>query len=108
MKPLLLVLALTIFAYAEDQNPPSRYIKAHDGSVLSVRFTKDAKTLVSSSRDHTIKLWDVATLELRRTLTNHTADVYCVAFSHDYSTMASASTDTTIILWDAKTFEPLR
>src|SRR5947208_887439 len=93
---------------ADEPNPPSRTLTGHKGSVLSVAFTRDGKTLVSSSRDHTIKIWDIATGTLQRTLTNHTADVYVVAFSHDGSLMASGGRDTTIILWNARTFEPVR
>src|SRR5262245_12629574 len=87
---------------AEEQNPPGRVIGSHQGSVLWVSYTNDGKTLVSSSRDKTIKIWDVASGELKRTLTNHTADVYCVTFSHDSKLMASGSVDKRIILWDAK------
>src|SRR5687768_8882402 len=68
---------------------------AHDNSVLSVTFTHDSKTLVSSGRDDTIRLWDVATGGLKRTITEHTSDVYCVEFSHDGRLMASGSMDTT-------------
>jgi WD40 repeat protein len=95
-------------ALADDISPRSRTLRGHTNSVLSVKFTRDGKTLVSSSRDDTIKVWDVATGELKRTLTNHKGGVYCVVFSHDGKLMASGSIDTKIILWDASTFEPLR
>src|SRR5437867_9824375 len=87
--------------------PPYRTLKGHAGSVLTVKFTADGKTLVSGSRDHTVRIWDVATGELKRTLTNHTADVYAITFSHDGKLMASGSVDTKIILWDPNTFEPV-
>ncbi|WP_428936854.1 WD40 repeat domain-containing protein [Fontivita pretiosa] len=104
-----LALAFTATAQAEEPLPPFRHIqKAHDGSVLCVEFSRDEKTLVSSSRDSTIKIWDLASLELKKTLRNHTRDVYSVAFNHAGNLMASGSTDTKIILWDAKTFEPIR
>ncbi len=85
---------------ADEISPPARVLPPHKGSVLDVTFTPDGKTLISSSRDSTIKVWDVATLELKRTLTNHTADVYSVAFTHDGALMASGSSDTRIILWE--------
>ncbi len=88
--------------------PPAARSAGHTNSVLSVRFTQDGKTLVSSSRDDTIKIWDVATGKLKRTLTNHNADVYGIAFSNDGKLMASGGMDTKIILWDATTFDPLR
>jgi WD40 repeat protein len=102
------LLAPAAVARADDKPLPSRTFPGHKASVLSVTFTNDGKTLISSSRDHTIKVWDVATGDLKRTLTNHTADVYCTAFSHDGKIMASGSVDKKIILWDAATFEPIR
>jgi WD40 repeat protein len=97
-----------VFAQDQEPKPTYRTLTGHTGSVLAVKFTPDGKTLVSGSRDHTIKIWDVATGDLKRTLANHTADVYGLAFSHDGTKMASGSSDTTIILWNTKTFEPIR
>jgi WD40 repeat protein len=95
-------------AGAEEVLPPNRKIGDHAGSVLCVEFTHDNKTLISSSRDSTIKIWDLGTVQLTKTLNNHTRDVYTVVLSPDGSLMASGSSDTKIILWDAKTFTPIR
>lgn len=35
-------------------------LHGHDHSVSSVRFTPDGDTLVSASRDKTIRVWEVA------------------------------------------------
>jgi WD40 repeat protein len=95
-------------AKADEPNPPSRNIEGHPRTVLSVNFTPDGKGLVSSSRDKTIKVWDLATGNLKRTLTDHKDGVYVVTFSHDGKLMASGSADKKIILWDASRFEPIR
>ena len=69
----------------------------------SLVFTADGKTLISGSRDKTIKLWDVATESERATLKGHTAHVKSVALSPDGKTLASWSGDGTIRLWDLAT-----
>src|SRR5690349_19064615 len=90
-----LALSLSLrAARAQEQNPPSRTLAGHKGSVLSVAFTRDGKTLVSGGRDDVINVWDVASGELKKTLTQHKnsgkskSDVYALTFSHDGKLMA--------------------
>ena len=72
-------------------------------AVTSVAFSPDGQTLASGSWDETIRLWDVATGQHKKTLTGHTDKLYSVAFSPDGLTLASGSHDATICLWDAVT-----
>ncbi len=64
--------------------------------------------LASGDWDKTIKLWDVGSGQLLRTLTGHTNHVDSVAFSPDGRTLASGSTDNTIKLWDVVSGQLLR
>lgn len=100
---LVLPLLITASSSASDAETPSRTLQGHSGSVMSVAFSADGKTLASGSRDDTIKFWDVPTAKLQRTLTGHDGDVYCVAFSPDGAVLASASADKTVRLWDVHT-----
>jgi WD40 repeat protein len=40
-----------------------RNFRGHTGLVTSVAFIPDGTRLVSGSRDHTVKVWDVTGLE---------------------------------------------
>jgi WD40 repeat protein len=59
----------------------------------------DGQTLASGSQDETIKLWNLKTGDLLRTLTGHKGSVRSVAISADGQTLASGSLDQTIKLW---------
>ena len=55
-------------------------------TVHSVSFSPDGRTLASGSEDKTIRLWDVKTGKLRKTLA-HTDQVNHVLFSPDGKTL---------------------
>ncbi|MFF3820593.1 WD40 repeat domain-containing protein [Streptomyces bluensis] len=63
-------------------------------------ISPDGRTLATSSDDDTVRLWDVATGEVRPTFTGHTGPVYAVAFGPDGRTLATGSWDKTVRLWD--------
>ncbi|MBD2596115.1 serine/threonine protein kinase [Nostoc spongiaeforme FACHB-130] len=83
-------------------------LTGHVKSVRSVVFSSDGKTLVSASRDNTIKVWNLATGKEIRTLVGHSKSVSSIAISPDRKTLVSASRDNTIKVWNLATGKEIR
>ncbi|KAG6814551.1 protein with putative role during mitosis [Tricholoma furcatifolium] len=77
----------------------------HDHSVSAVRFLPGDQHIVSASRDRTIRVFDVASTHLVRTIMGHAEWVRCVVPSDDGKLLASGSKDHTVRIWDAQTGE---
>ena len=109
---LFLILTFTPNTFAQDEP----YLVIGDGhwdEVNSVAFHPDGHTLASASRDYTIKLWNIKTGVVLKTLKGHRTGVNSVAFHPDGHTIASASgswraDDNTIKLWNTNTGEHIR
>jgi WD40 repeat protein len=79
--------------------PTPHTLKGHTGSIYSLAFSPDGHTLVSGSRDTTVRLWDAATGELLQILEGHTDAVWSLAFAPDGRTLASGGRDAAVRLW---------
>lgn len=96
-----------------DEYKNTRTLPGHDHSISSIRFIPSGaagapmsgNTLVSASRDKTLKIWDVTTGYCLKTLKGHTGWVRAVSPSIDGRWLISAGDDQIPRLWDAGTGE---
>jgi WD40 repeat protein len=79
--------------------------EAHANTVFCVAFTPDGKSLLSSSVDRTIKLWDLDDGSLEHTFEGHADQVDGIAVSPDGSLLLSGGNDRRSRLWDLGTRE---
>jgi WD40 repeat protein len=74
-----------------------RQLAGHISTVTCLGFSADGKLLASSSRDRTIRLWDVATGKLRQRLVyEHAVDF--LALAPDGQTVAAGCTEQNVIV----------
>lgn len=85
-----------------------RCFAGHSQAVVSLAFLPSGDRLVSGSRDHTVRLWDVASGQQLGDFQGHTDAVYCLAVSPQGDRMLSGSKDRTIRLWDVPARRELR
>jgi COMPASS component SWD3 len=78
-------------------------LRGHSYWVQDVAIAPDGRTIVSASKDGTIKLWDILTGREMRTLHGHEAAVLSVAISADGERLISCGTDNAIKIWSLDT-----
>ncbi|ELP89995.1 receptor for activated protein kinase C, putative [Entamoeba invadens IP1] len=79
---------------------PVKSLHGHSHFVSDLVLSADAKFAISSSWDHTLRLWDLDKMESVRRFVGHEGDVLSVAFSQDNTKIISGSRDKTIRLWN--------
>ena len=79
-----------------------RILFAHRGDAFnSVTWSPDSRMIATGSDDSNIRLWDIESGELVRTLEGHQGSVWSVAWSGDGQWLASGADDRTVRLWEA-------
>ncbi len=77
-----------------------RVIGGHKGWVRSLAVEPENKWFASGSNDNTIKVWDLASGQLKLTLTGHVMTVRDIAISDRHPYMFSCGEDKTVKCWD--------
>src|SRR5215813_13791842 len=79
-----------------------RILFAHRGDAFnSVTWSPDSRMIATGSDDSNIRLWDIESGELVRTLEGHQNAVWSVAWSGDGQWLASGASDRTVRVWEA-------
>jgi WD40 repeat protein len=74
--------------------------------VEAITMSRDGSTLISGGSDKTIKVWNLASGKLQRTLTGYKSFSTCLALSPDGKTLLSSSWDKeTVKVWNFETGE---
>lgn len=87
---------------------PMQEYEGHEQGVSDLAFSSDSRFLVSASDDKTLRLWDVPTGSLIKTLHGHTNYVFCVNFNPQSNIIVSGSFDETVRVWDVKSGKCLK
>ena len=84
-------------------SPLLRTLVGHTDEILALEVTPDSQLLISGSKDHTIKVWDIATGQEIYTLIGHTGSVLTLVLTSDGKQVISGSADHTIKIWSLET-----
>ncbi len=83
-------------------------LSGHQSTVWSVIFSADENALISGSEDTTIKIWNLNTGEVEKTLAENNAAIRTIQKSSDGTTLMSGGADGTLTVWSLPIGEPLR
>ena len=78
----------------------------HDGRMTGLNFSQDGKWIVTSSADHTARIWNVQTGEALAVM-KHDDWVQDAEFSPDGKWIATACANSTARVWDAQSGQPV-
>lgn len=87
---------------------PLTKLEAHDNYITNVSISPDCKRMVTSSADHTCRVFDMKSFKKTAVLRGHEGWVWCVKWTLDSQFIVSCSSDSTAKLWDASNGEEMR
>jgi RNA polymerase sigma factor (sigma-70 family) len=78
----------------------SSFIGPRPGSAPALAFSSDGRAVVASQGSKAVRLYEVATGEVRLTLGGHQGPVTSAAFAANRRTLVTTSLDNTALVWD--------
>jgi len=82
--------------------------QGHNESILDAAISEGGAYMATASADQTVKLWDIRTGKLLRTLIGHTAQVWSLAFIPEKNALVSCGDDGKVKIWDINTGKSLK
>jgi WD40 repeat protein/serine/threonine protein kinase len=74
----------------------------HGGTISSLAFSPDGRTLATASMDHSVRLWDFEKREPLAAIQGHLSEVFALAFTPDGQTIVTGAKDGDVKLWPAQ------
>ncbi len=99
---------LVVVALVALQEPKLAVQQGHAQAPVDILVTPDGKQLVTASPDGAVKLWDLATGRMLRTIAERSHQIMCAALSADGKVLALGSGDCTVRLIDVAAGTELR
>jgi len=93
---------IRLWSLQEDQPTELQRLQGHDGLISRLTFTPDRMRLVSSSRDQTARIWNIATAKVESVLEGHGAPIYGLDVSPDGRLVVTASEDRSVRIWSVE------
>jgi len=95
--------AVNVFQEVRASDPGLAVLTGHTGTVEDVAYSPDGSRILTTSMDHTARIWDARTGAQLRVLTGHTEWVRSAVYSADGTEILTGSLDGTARTWDAGT-----
>ncbi len=93
----------TASALRADTNPALALFLGYSKAVNSVAFSANGRQAISGSQDNVLRVWDIPTGLLLRTLDAHANRINAVAFSRDGGKILSGASDQSVRIWSVTT-----
>lgn len=90
------------------QVPEKNILAGHRGQIIRVLFHPVYSLLLSASEDASIRIWDIETGKMERSLKGHTGTINNLAFNSTGTLLASCSSDLSVKLWNFETFDCIK